>query len=242
MRSSHLGSPTIYPFYVISSDESIRSIYDDILAEYEKAPNTDELKKIALVRCIWLKGKETNYTLCVIDEDVYDQILDTNSMDIEKCRVSKHNAPSEDETQNLFIPLPGDLSLSQCRKIIDSMMSDLMLYKMWKPVDFTIVYPGKSRTDDLHTGKCFIYFKNKEESIEKIALTRMFIGGRMWKNTTREIKCHWMSSFERTPKRQTKKYIKSNTNIDTVISKDIKKSDNAWNKPLSIPKNETDES
>ncbi len=191
MSSSHLGSPTIYPFYVINSDESIRTIHENIQAEYDKFPNQDELKEIVLVRCMWLKGKETNYTLCVFDENVYEQILDSNSMDIEKCRVSMYNKPSESQTRNLFVSLPRELSLSDCMKILDNLMSDLILYEVWKKRDFNIVYPGRSRSDDMHTGKAHIYFENKDESIEKIALTRMFIGGREWENTTRKIECNW---------------------------------------------------
>ena len=71
----------------------------------------------------------------------------------------------------------------------------------------------------------------------------MFIGGRMWENTTREIKCHWMSPFKRTAKKTTKKYIKTRDdakqNTDTKTEDEKTTRNNAWSKPLNI--SETDE-
>jgi len=218
----HLGPPTEYSFYVAKSSEALKIIYDKILVEYEKHPEKDNLKKIALVKTIMNKRRETYNTLCVIDDRVANELNNKEILYLEKCRVSKYNSPKDDETHNLYIILPVGMTLSECQINISNMMKDLILYGLWKQRDFNIVYPGSSRTNNEHNGSARIYFGKKYEDkrddpdyMEKIALTRMFIGGRYWDDNDTLIKCHWLweNTGNRNDRAETPVYEVPKTNI-----------------------------
>lgn len=194
-----------YPFYIIKSNKAIEDIYETIMSEYEsydgdvdtKTDGNQEidtknaLNKIALVKSIWAKGKETDLTLCVFDERIYQKLKEKGEVNIELYKVREYNAPREGETKNLYIQLPAILSLSQCQNYVNKRMRYLIEYGLWESSDFMVTYPNKSRSTNEHGGKAFIVFKNLHEEIEKIALTRMFFSGVQWDNSDFRVNCYW---------------------------------------------------
>lgn len=223
-----------YPFYIIKSDLPIEEIYQDVLSEYEEyeEKNNVELKKIALIKSIWARGKETDRTLCVFDQKIYDQIYKKEEMDIDYYRVSEYNAPRDGETKNLYIQLPGVLNLLQCQKYINKRMDYLLNYDIWDENDYMITYPNKSRDKNQHAGKAFIVFRNPGESVEKIALTRMFFSGGKWDDCEFRVNCYWA----RKPVKRIKKHDFPNLSSSNM---DMEENNNTKHNSIELPVHST---
>ena len=188
-----------YPFYMLSSSDSIKTIRKTVTDSYMNTSG-QEMKPIGLIKAIWSNKEETDRTLCVIDEHVYKEMVDDGYY-IQPYIPNRFDLPKDNETRNLFIKLPyiPQLSkLSLCQQHLNSRMHILVMYGIWKKEDYNIRYPDKSRENDIHGGKAFIVFsisgKNEEEKIDildRITLTRNFFSGTHWPDTSFKINCYW---------------------------------------------------
>nr|QBK90248.1 MAG: uncharacterized protein LCPAC102_01610 [Pithovirus LCPAC102] len=251
-----------YPFYIIKLDRAVDEIKKILETEYKEyidsSNNEIILKPISLVKCIWSfsKKKESNLSLCVFDPIIYDFIK--YEYDIERYKISEYSLPKYNETSDLFIKLPDNLSLTYCQDLISSKMKILCDYEIWNKNEYVITYPNKSREFNKHNNKAFIVFdinNNKEDGINKIILTMIFIKGMKWEltelNQQQNILCFWAKKQIRTKKyvvRTNKEKIsnykehivtndtKNNTlNLPVIKLKNTKKysvENNAWKTPL----------
>lgn len=237
--------PSKYPFYMLSSGDSIKIIKKTVTESYMNTPG-QEMKPIGLIKAIWSNKAETDRTLCVIDENVYKRMA-KDGYYIKSYIPNRFDLPKDSETRNLFITLPliPQLNkLSLCQQYLNSRMNILVMYGIWKKEDYNIQYPGRSRENDMHGGKAFIVFSvsgnNENEKIDildRITLTRNFFSGTHWPDTSFKINCYWAKKSHKKEKNKDNRTSQNdNSNISIPIYKNEKLQSKSDEDGFKIPK------
>lgn len=196
-----MAQETNRQFYVIFSSRTEKSLTELITSYYEKVQKENvglKLKKFSLLVPDKFKGRPTNRTFAVIDENIFESLKeeeeDIDAFKIEKLQMRPHfyPKPDENETADLFIMLPQFITLTDCQQYIMDRMRDIREYKIWNKSDYAIHIPQANRIEDKHAGKALIYFKGLQESrLHDIILTRLFINDTKWPGHNHEVRCFW---------------------------------------------------
>jgi hypothetical protein len=152
-------------------------------------------------------GRETNRTLCLLDESVFEALVkdgyDKNpEFSIRKYVLRPNSYPPRGRSYSFFIPLPRTFSLSEeeVRRQIEEKMQQLVKFSILADGDYMIkVLQSGEKTSSGGSGRrfCFISFK-KEVTHDAIALAKVAIDNTWWfletdpNNRQRELfKCYW---------------------------------------------------
>ena len=197
---SQIDTETNCPFFIIFSDRTLSNI-SELVNEYHKkcAVENEHLHDFSLTVPEKFNGNPTNRTIVVMDELVFEALKGEESnidnFNIHRLQYKKHFYPHSDknETYNLFVNLPKNLTLSQCQSHLIERMTSLRKLGLWSKDDYKIVFPKMNRTEDKHSGSAYIYFNEiKEDKHHHVILTRIFINNTKWPGTTHDVHCMWV--------------------------------------------------
>lgn len=184
--------PVIYIIYSNWSIEKISQFLDTI------QPGCVGLLKILHDN----NGNETNKTITVIKENLYDKLVDMGhntfsyelDFKIKKYKLGDFLLPPPDKSNNLFIPTIKKVTELYVTDIIDSKLTALSTVGIIEPNTWVIKCPKISRDTGIVKQGCFIFFKNVP--IHNIATVRFLINNTFWDDNEEKkydnmIKCHW---------------------------------------------------
>ena len=184
--------PVIYIIYSNWSIEKITQFLDNI-----------QSNGIGLLKILYdSNGNETNRTIAVIKEELYNQLVTMGyntfsySVDfkIKKYSLGSYLLPPADKSNNLFIPTIKQVTETYVTGIIDDKLKTLANVGIIEPNTWVIKCPKISRDTGIVKQGCFIFFKNVP--IHNIATVRFLINNTFWNENEEKkydnmIKCHW---------------------------------------------------
>jgi hypothetical protein len=165
---------------------------------------------IGLLRIVCDGEKETNRTLALLEDDVYDKLSDkgyTNKKSNKGFNIAKFNEkaldlPSKSFTKNLFVPVPEIFRKDDMKTIdiIDDKLKHLVEWDVLPKDSWYVNAILKSREKGAISSGCFIVFDNEME-IGTIAKVKMLITDNFWPSVSEDIereqfKCLWARKKE----------------------------------------------
>jgi hypothetical protein len=165
---------------------------------------------IGLLRIVCDSGKETNRTLALLEDDVYDKLSDkgyTSKKSNKGFNIAKFNEkaldlPSKNFTKNLFVPVPEIFRKDDMKTIdiIDDKLKHLVEWDVLPKNSWYVNAILKSREKGAISSGCFIVFDNEIE-IGTIAKVKMLITDNFWPAVSEDIereqfKCLWARKKE----------------------------------------------
>ncbi len=133
-------------------------------------------------------GNETRRSLVFLQEDVYDDIIESKmdrakydfDFSIKEFELSERNLPGEKHERNLFVFLPYNMSLQDARILMKDQLQDIFSCDVIQPTDVNIEIPSTSRVGSGESkGFAILKFK-KDIPVETIACIKMFLNGSKW--------------------------------------------------------------
>lgn len=175
------------------------------------------LGDIGLLRIICDAGKETNRTLALLENDVYNKLCEEGYADkkgnkgfnIVRFNEKVLDLPSKGCSRNLFIPVPEIFRKDDMKTIdiIDDKLKHLVGWEVLPKDSWHVNALLESREKGAISSGCFIVFDNKIE-ITTIAKVKMLITDTLWPLVEEDIereyfKCMW--AFDSKKRDQDKK-------------------------------------
>lgn len=197
---------------------------------------------IGLLRIICDGGKETNRTLALLEDDVYDKLSDkgyTNKKTSKGFNIAKFNEkaldlPSKGFTKNLFVCVPEIFRKDDMKTIdiIDDKLKHLVEWDVLPKDSWYVNAVLKSREKGAISSGCFIVFDNEIELLT-IAKVKILITDNYWPAVSEDIereqfKCLWARKKE---KREEKEEDKPKKYRRKVKLEDEKEEDEEEDKP-----------
>jgi len=170
--------------------------------------------KIGLLRIICDSGKETNRTLALLENEVYDKLSKKGYTDKKSNRgfsIARFNEkaldlPSKGFTKNLFIYVPEVFRKNDVETIdiIDEKLKHLVGWEILPKDSWHVNTVLKSREKGAISSGCFIVFDNDVE-IAAIAKTKLLITDTFWPKVADDLerepfKCLWAKKKEQKKK------------------------------------------
>jgi hypothetical protein len=161
--------------------------------------------KIGLLRIICEAGKETNRTLALLENEVYDKLSEKGYTDKKSNRgfsIARFNEkaldlPSKGFTKNLFIYVPESFRKNDVETIdiIDEKIKHLVEWEIIPKDSWHVNTVLKSREKGAISSGCFIVFDNHVE-ITAIAKVKLLVTDTFWPEVTTGVerepfKCLW---------------------------------------------------
>jgi len=170
--------------------------------------------KIGLLRIICEAGKETNRTLALLENEVYDKLSEKGYTDkksnkgfnIARFNQKAFDLPSKGFTKNLFIYVPEVFRKNDVETIdiIDEKLTHLVGWEVLPKDSWHVNTVLKSREKGAISSGCFIVFDNDVEIIA-IAKAKLLITDTFWPKVADDLerepfKCLWAKKKEQKKK------------------------------------------
>lgn len=161
--------------------------------------------KIGLLRIICDAGKETNRTLALLENDVYDKLCHKGYSDkksnkgfsIVKFNEKALDLPPKGFTKNLFVRVPEIFRKDDVKtiEIIDEKIKHLVGWEVLPENSWHVNAVLESREKGSISSGCFIVFDSKVELVT-IAKVKMLITDTLWPTVSEDVereyfKCSW---------------------------------------------------
>ena len=182
-----------YKLAVIYSNWAVPTITDFISAESETGYGPMKIDRN--------KGNETNRTLCVLTDKLFNAMMSKygrrdQNLDfvMSEYKLREHNFPRQGEVNNLFIPLPIQLSATECHQQIEQKLEALYQMDVTQATNVKLHIPLKSREHDKHNGLAFLTFSNSD--LNDVAVVKLMLNDTWWTNEadlewSTLTKCYW---------------------------------------------------
>ena len=153
----------------------------------------EKLTKVGPLRIVRNRKQDTNRTLCVIDDKVYEEMvsqgferkerraLDYNDFQVKRYIMDNRNLSKNRERRHLMIKLPKILSGGKVDEQLSQHMAELVKFNIVPEKSYRIVIPFKDREGDEHIGHSIIVF-NDDVLIWDIAMTHETLRESLWSN------------------------------------------------------------
>lgn len=173
-------------------------------------------------------GRETNRTLALLPSSVATKLLaegfgEKSEVDfyLVPYTVRSHNLPREDETQDLYLPLPEWLTGSEVKESLLGRLGHFESFNIISLAKTIVKVPLKSRNGDIHRGAAFITFS--DTNLDNIAIVKALLHGSYWDGDNNKlVQCFWSKAAK--PVKAAKavkaaKPVKSKDGFVKVVSK-----------------------
>lgn len=159
-------------------------------------------------------GEETNRTIGLLDESVYNGAVEAgytgnSQLSISRYQLRKNSYPSREQAYSFFIPLPKNFNLSEleCRQQLETRFNQFIAFQLLKAGDFKISVPLVSRDTDHTRGFCFVSFKRSVDH-DTIAITKVLLDNTWWfaaspvagEHWRELLRCYWAKSRQNRPR------------------------------------------
>lgn len=186
-------SPKSYKLAVIYSNWALPAIADFINSESETGYGPMKIDRN--------KGMETNRTLCLFTENLFNSMMNKygkrdQNLDfvMSEYKLRDHNFPRQGEVNNLFIPLPTQLTATECHQQLEQKLDGLYQMNVVQVTNVKLHIPLKSREHDKHNGLAFLTFSNT--TLNDVAVVKLMLNDTWWTNEADTewstlMKCYW---------------------------------------------------
>jgi len=204
-----------FPVYMIYSKWSLLQL-DNFLKDFGD---------VGFLRIVYDNdSKETDRTIAILSDDVYNTLCDEGYGDTKQGSRSygrgfritpfvlkENNFPGEGRTKTLFVPVPKTLG-SDDSQVIATVVDKLKHLSEWGIIEdnsWSVNVPLKSRERGGVRGGCFVSFK-RDIPLECIAMVRILLTDTYWPEQTdteeRSVfRCFWARDRKGLPFREEKK-------------------------------------
>ncbi len=171
--------------YVVFSSHNLKVI-QEWLKKY--VPKNEKISDhIGPMRLVFIKGADTDRTLCVFSAAVYAAIesqgLTIKDEWTKEYRVLKGHIrkglPFESKQRHLYVKAPECLTITQVEEQLQQKLKEMARFGVIPEDQFTIKIPFESRSSEQHVGRAFFCWR-PEVSIKKIAVARMVLQDSPW--------------------------------------------------------------
>lgn len=174
---------------IVFSDLTLKQIYKKLLIYTDSSNDIGD--KTMHIDYYHNKQKnetiQTNRSIILVMRYIFDRYKDFSSSEnkndtkfsISEFEIKNFNKPRKNQFYNVFIQLPEELSVKQCRDRINKMMQEIVNFGVLTKKDFEIKIPVENNNKDIHYRRAYINFSESLNPEIKI-LTYVLIKNTNW--------------------------------------------------------------
>ena len=195
-----------YELVVAYSSWGLPTIRELFESQVDDFGEEDYSKHVGPMRVDRVKNAETNRTICLISRRLYDEMVRTGhnrrapgvDFSFNKYVVRQHNFPKTGESDQLFVPLPPNLTATECRTQLEEKLDSIHQLGVVAQQTVKVTIPLKSRDRDEHKGLAFVVF-GKEADLQDRTVVKLMLHDTWWygkDNWEGLAKCYWAKDRE----------------------------------------------